>query len=100
MKGDYHSDKIKANKRGLKRGASFKLKDGVITEEQYADIMHIIDKAILSDFSPYIYLIRADLVENRIIKAPVKKTANPLGVEYQLHDLHTSEFEVLDVLAI
>ncbi|GAA4434794.1 hypothetical protein GCM10023188_26170 [Pontibacter saemangeumensis] len=94
---DRDSSKIKANKRGLKAGAAFKLKEGVITESQYGEIVHMINKASFEEFTPYIYVIREDMVNARVNRVSVKKTANPLGVEYQIADLDKSEFEILDI---
>lgn len=100
LKDDTHSFKIKDNRKGLKRGATFMQNQGVITKQQYGEIFNLVHKASIQQFTPYIYIIRGDLVEGRINKVDVRKTANPLGVEYIIPDLHQSEFDAIDVTLI
>jgi len=98
IQGDRDSPKIKLNKLGLKKGASAQLRRGVITQEQFGSITDLIKRATIKDFSPYIYLIRADLVAPaRIEQVSVNKTANPLGIEFRIMDLDRSEFEIIEV---
>lgn len=97
---DKDSSKIKANRMALKKGASIKLKDCIISEEQYGEIIDLIELAPLEDFKPYIYVIREDMVRDRVRKVPVTETANPLGIEYQIHDLDSGEFEIIDIQSL
>jgi hypothetical protein len=94
---DRHSSKIQENKRGLKLGAAKQWEAGKITEEQFGQIIHIIDRAETVDFTPFIYLIRKDLVESRVKEVDVRETANPFGQEFQIFDLESSEFEIIEV---
>jgi len=94
---DLHSSKIKENKNGLIKGATFHLEKETITQQDYARILTIIDKATISDFRPLVYVIPKSKVENRIIDVEVESTANPLSIEYQIHDLKHDEFEVIEL---
>ena len=94
---DRHSSKIKDNRIGLKAGAALKLANGTITEEEFGEIVQLIDEAETAEFAPYIYVIRKDLVESRVKSVGAKETANPLGVEYRILDLKTSEFEIIEI---
>jgi hypothetical protein len=94
---DMHSSKIDQNKTGLKKGASIMLKNGIIDADDFGRIIKIIDKATIQDFSPVIYLIPKELVEDRIKSVDVDDMANPLSAEYQIEDLSHSEFELIEL---
>ena len=96
VKNDIHSSKIKENKEGLKKAASIKLREGVITGENYLRIIAIIDNAKFSDFSPVLYLIPLTKeIKNKIEEVPVNETANPLSTEFKIESLKGSEFETI-----
>ena len=93
-KNDNHSSKIKENKEGLKKAASIKLIEGVITGEDYLRIIEIIDTAKFSEFSPVLYLIPVTKeIKDKIEEASVSETASPLSTEYKIKNLKGSEFE-------
>lgn len=93
---DFHSSCIIQNKAGLKNGAIQKLAVGIIDGADFSRINAIIDTALISQYSPLLYLIPTEIVKNRIQLVDVNKTANPLSVEYLIHDLKKSEFEIID----
>ena len=81
---DGHSPLIAQNRAGIKRGATFKLADGTITEHELQMINHKADKASISDFRPVVYLIPAALASSKINLFPVEEIANPLGTECRM----------------
>ena len=95
--GDLHSAKIQENKAGLIRGASLHLERKTISEQEYARIMSIIDKALINDFHPLVYVIPKLKVQDKVKVVEVEKTANPLSIEFQIHDLQDDEFDVIEL---
>jgi hypothetical protein len=93
---DTHSDLIKQNKRGIKRGAAAMLAANKIDQNQYQMIMYMVKSAQLSDFRPMLYLIPAHLVTNKLNVVSPKEAANPLGPEYRIFDLMEGEFDVIE----
>jgi hypothetical protein len=67
QKSDLHSSLIKEQKIGLKNGANFKLKEGVINPVQHDEIIAIVDLAYPIDFKPYIYLEPVPFNENALL---------------------------------
>jgi hypothetical protein len=93
---DKHSDKIKQNIAGLKRGATINLRDNKITDEEYELINQTIEKAELEDFRPLLYVINYNMVKDRIQKVSPELKAHPLSEEYIIPDLHSGEFDILE----
>lgn len=94
---DCHSEKIRTTLIGLKKGASINKSKGVITDVEYDTIISIVDNANNKQLRPLLYVIPKALVEHKIVVVDVKNAANPLGVEYQIPDLKTGEFEILEI---
>ena len=63
-----------------------------------ARITRIIDSAGIELFRPLIYLIPSELVKERILQVSVDDAANPLSTEYQVLDLESHEFEIIQPL--
>ena len=61
-RGDQHSAKIKENKIGILKGATYKRESRVITEEDERDIAAIVDLAETRDFRPLLYIIPFKLI--------------------------------------
>jgi|SRR6185437_3047887 len=95
---DMHSSKIKENKYGLIRGANYHLEIGTIDEEEYARIIRIIDKATIAEFRPLIYVIPSHLIKDRLKEVEVDLIANPLSIEYQINDLTSEEFDLIEFI--
>ena len=94
--GDRHSAKIKENKVGILKGASFKKQAGVITEGQERDIVSIVDLAETRDFKPLLYLIPFHLTSGSLKEVPISERAHPLSIEYVIESLPRTHFEVIE----
>ncbi len=94
--GDLHSDKIKNNIIGLKKEAGIHYENKIINDNELALITKIIDTAQISDFRPLLYVIPTALVQGKIRTVSVDKIANPLSIEYQIIDLKSNEFEIIE----
>ncbi|KAA6346150.1 hypothetical protein EZS27_006320 [termite gut metagenome] len=95
---DMHSPKIEANKVGLKRGALEALKNKMIDDVEYSEIIYMIDTVDIDSFRPLLYLIPKSLVFSKIEEVPIEKRANPLGIEYRIKNLQNTEFEIIHQL--
>lgn len=95
--GEQHSDKIKSNKAGIRRGANYKEKVGVITAKQKQEVYAIVSRAQITYFKPIIYVIPFALVRDIIIEVPVSERAHPLSGECRIERLPRSLFDIIDV---
>lgn len=93
---DNHSSKIHQNRTGLIKGATIMLEKGVIDEDDYGRILKIIKTANFGQFTPLLYVIPKHLVENRIIRVDIESSANSLSTEFQIEDLSSEEFEIIE----
>lgn len=96
-RGDRHSAKIKENKIGLLRGASFKKGQGVITQEQEDEISQIINNAEIRDFRPLLFVIPYEQTKHLIRAVPIADRAHPLSIEYVIEDLPRNLFDVIEL---
>jgi hypothetical protein len=96
-RGDRHSGSIERNRLGLRRGIQAKLKAGVISAREAAEIGIIVEDASLVDFRPLLYVIPFAAVAG--IAAPVgpRARAHPLSPEYLIHTLPGHLFDVLEL---
>lgn len=102
LKCDKHAVEIKQNKSGILKGALEKLKQGVITDEQYTEISARVAYAEMTEFYPVVFLIDRRSVKGRLEIVEPKDAASSHSVEYILKDLKWNEFEMIrfkDVLA-
>ncbi len=95
--GDLHSPKIEENRSGLKKGALLNFENGIISEIELARINKIIDTALIKDFRPLIYIIPFNGIKKKINLVDVELTANPLSMEYQIPELKSSEFDIIEL---
>ena len=95
--GDLHSSKIIENITGLKKGAIINYENGKITEIELARINKIIDSASLKDFRPLIYIIPFSIIQNKLRLVDVELAANPLSIEYQIPELNSAEFDIIEL---
>jgi hypothetical protein len=93
---DRHSDKIKLNKAGLRRGATVKLTNGVIDQTQRLEILDKIRLAQLVDYRPLLYVMPFPLVRGMMRIVPVRHRANPLAEEYIIERLPRSGFDIIN----
>ena len=77
-------------------GANVRLKQGVITDEQYKEIISIVDGTELADFRPLLYVIPFALVSAIVKRVPIGEKAHPLATEYIIDYLPKEFFEVLE----
>ena len=94
--GDRHQQEINSNKVGLLRGAEAKLREGVITEEDYHIIRYLVAKKKYQDFMPVLYIIYADKVRGRCLEVPTVDKASDHSIEYKIVDLKHGEFDLIE----
>jgi len=92
---DRHSSKIANLKNGLATGAEFHRNNNSISNDDYDTIMELIAEAGILMFMPLLYVIPKNRLGQRIVEVSVTQMANPLSVEYQIHDLDQSEFDII-----
>lgn len=94
---DRHATEIENNKAGILKGATAKLNQGIITEEQFNEISIKVGFASMEDFYPVIYLINKKSVKKRLqIVNPNDKASNT-SIEYIIKDLKRNEFEIIRI---
>lgn len=94
-RGDNHSSKIIQNKDGIKRGAEFKCKNGIITEGEKNAIIQIVDNSRLLDFKPLIYVIPYEKVESQLESVKIADRAHPLSDEFIIRELKREDFDII-----
>lgn len=102
LKCDRHAVEIEQNKAGILKGASEKLKQGIITDKQHEEISARVAYAEMTEFYPIVFLIDRRSVRERLEIVEPKDAASNHSVEYILKDLKWNEFEIIrfkDVLA-
>jgi len=102
LKNDRHAPEIDNNKVGILKGATEKLKQGVITDKQYQEISAIVAYARNEDFYPVVYLINKKAVKKRLKIVNPDDRASNSSIEYIITDLNRNEFELIrlkDILA-
>lgn len=92
---DSHSSKISQIKAGLIKGASEKLKAGVINTDQEKEIIDIVNAAEISDFRPLIYVIPTYKVLTITQPVSVSIKANTFSQEYIIEALDKEMFDVI-----
>ena len=97
----YIRSAIDRNIVGLTGGAEEKLKASVISATQRDEILGLINAIEKNKnyeyFRPLIYVIPFESIEPRINRVNFNKTALPLSPEYLITDLHTKEFDIIDL---
>lgn len=102
LKSDRHAVEINNNKAGILKGASEKLKNGIITPEQFIEISTLVACAKNEDFYPVLFLINKKAVKKRMIIVNPNDKASNSSIEYIVPDLKRNEFELIrfkDILA-
>jgi hypothetical protein len=94
--GDRHSQKIRLNKAGLRRGATFKFGEGDISDTQRLEILDKVRLAGLADFKPLLYVIPYAHVSTMLSTVPVRHRANPLSEEYIIARLPRDSFDIIN----
>jgi len=96
-RGDRHSAKIKENKVGIKKGASFKKSIGIITDVQEQEIFEIVDQSEIRDFRPLLYVLPFDNCAHLLKAVPIKDRAHPMSVEFIIEELPRNLFDVIEL---
>ena len=94
---DRHSDKIKANRVGILRGANAKKQQGIIDENQEKQIVSIVDLASHEDFLPLLYIIPFSGVAHCVKEPAPEDKAHPLSAEYIIPTLPRRCFDVIEL---
>ncbi len=94
--GDRHSEKIRLNRAGLRRAATFKYGQEEINDQQRLEILDKIRLAQFPDFKPLLYVIPYTLVSGMLSTVPVKHRANPLSEEYIIARLPRTSFDIIN----
>ena len=97
IKNDRHAVEINNNKAGILKGATEKLKQGVINQLQFEEISARVAYANNEDFYPVIYLIKKKAVKKRLLIVNPSDAASNSSIEYIITDLKRSEFELIRV---
>jgi hypothetical protein len=95
--GDQHSTKIDGNRTGLRRGAQAKHQAGIIDADQLRDIGTVIDRSVLKDFRPLVFVIPVTAAHGLVEDVAIADKAHPLSEEYIIHALPRSAFDIIDV---
>lgn len=93
---DLHSIKISENRNGLTKGALINFENGTITDIELARIQKIIKNAEINDFRPLVYIIPFNLIKDKLKLVDVEEAANPLSIEYQITELMSNEFDIIE----
>jgi hypothetical protein len=93
---DRHCEKIRLNKAGLRRGATFKHGQGAINDAQRLEILDKVRLAGFADFLPLLFVIPYTLVTGMVSTVPVKHRANPLLEEYIIPRLPRTSFDIIN----
>ncbi len=93
---DRHCEKIRLNKAGLRRGATFMQGRGDISNAQRLEILDKVRLAQLADFKPLLYVIPYNLVSGMLSIVPVRHRANPLSEEYIITRLSRASFDIIN----
>lgn len=94
--GDRHCEKIRLNKAGLRRGATFKHGQREITDAQRLEILDKVRLAQIADFKPLLYVIPYALVGGMLGTVPVRHRANPLSEEHIIARLPRNSFDIIN----
>lgn len=93
--GDRHGAKIASQKTGIVKGASERMRQGVITPDQHREIAFAVEHAETRDFDPLLYVIPFTRVRRRLRMVRVAERAHPLSEEFVLDDMRGGEFDVI-----
>jgi hypothetical protein len=92
---DEGDPKIIQQKTALKSLAVDWEKTGQITTPEMNEIFYTIENGHFKQWRPLLYVIPRAPVDSRLIDVPRKSRAS-LGMEFQIHDLKGSEFDIIE----
>ena len=94
-RGELHSTKIASQRASLKKLAIEWAASGEITEDEKEEIVYRVDRALIQEWPPLLYLIPRNRVADRLERVPTDKRASG-EEEYIIRDLQRSEFEIIE----
>ena len=92
---DSHSEKIRLNKVGIKRGAQIMRQRGIITEAQLKQIYAVVRLSQIGLFKPLLCIISSLAAQKYCTEVDISKKANPLSHEFIAADLPRTAFDVI-----
>lgn len=95
-RGDQHSPWIERNKIGLLNGAKLQYASGVINEVEWDHINWTVEKALIQDFRPLVFVIPFLGVKHLVEEVPPAERAHPLSVEYRIRELPRNRFDMIE----
>ena len=96
-RGDLHSESIKCNAAGIKRGAESRRGQGMIGKDEEDEILEGLERAQCRDFRPVLFVIPFKEVEGLVWRVSVAERAHPMSVEYLVESLPRAAFDVLEL---
>jgi hypothetical protein len=94
---DLHSVKISDIRHGIKRGAAVRLKEGSIDVVEYREILEIVARSQLAEFTPLMFVIPLQPVAHLCELVGVRRRAHPLSEEYIIKNLHREFFDAVEL---
>jgi hypothetical protein len=93
---DGHTHYIDDNRNGIKIGIEEKAKAGVITTEQRAELIRVVNDAPNEFFYPVIYVIPYEKVSELVKPVNTSKKASSVSKEFLIEELPRSCFDIID----
>lgn len=94
---DCHSRLIGGYKKTFRRLAKEWLADGSLSQDQYSEMVSVVNSNSWKIWRPILYVIPAEPIKNagRLIQVPHKNRA-AIGPEFQISDLKLHEFDPIE----
>lgn len=86
-----------AIRRGIKRGAQVRAQQGTLRPAEAAAVIWEANNARPQDFAPYLYLIVAGYVAQRLQPVPLYQRPSANSSLWRIADLRSDEFELFSV---
>jgi hypothetical protein len=94
---DKHSPNIKGYRGTFKRLATKWLSDSSISDTDFRTIIGYVNAPSFAIWRPYVYIIPREPIERAgRLKVVNAKSRAGVGPEYQIQDLDTSEFDIIE----
>lgn len=96
---DEHSFLINNYKKTFRKLAKTWYLGDKITEQQRDDIMFEMKSGSWKIWRPVLYLIPRSIIKDERLELAQRNKRASIGLEFKIHDLHTSEFEIIEGLS-
>ena len=96
---DHHCEKLRRIKINIMNGASAKLKNKVINEDQELEIRALVQKSDeeLDLLLPVVFIAQWDSVKGICEKKGPGEIASPTSIEYLIRELPRTAFDIIDM---